>query len=339
MKILRHLLSVLCLVAAAIAAAEQGRFLGARETEYPEWFKQSFLDLREDLQEATNAGRRLVLFFYQDGCPYCHLLVNRNLSQRSIRERLQKDFDVIALNLFGDRRVTDLRGRGLTEKAFGEALRVQFTPTLLFFDEQGRVILRLNGYLPPQRFERALEYVAGHHEKTATFRAYLARHRTAAPRGELQSEPFFMRPPYDLSRRTPGRPLAVFFEQRQCPDCDRLHRELLPDPEIRALLEHYDAVQLDLWAKTPLITPDGRRTTAARWARDLGVVFAPTFILFDPDGREIIRSEAMFKRFHTASLFAYGLDGAYRRQPNFQRFLSDRAHRIREQGRDVDIWR
>lgn len=338
----RHLIWValllLCGLVLPSQAAEKGRFLGAKETVYPDWFKESFLDLREDIREAADRGRRVVIFFHQDGCPYCNLMVERNLSQKEISDLLQQKMEVIEINMFGDREVTGLNGQTTTEKAFAAAMRVQFTPTLLFFDEGGRVILRLNGYLPPQNFKLALDYVTGRKEETIFYRDYLVQNRPAEPEGALNHQTFFMLPPFDLEKRA-GRPLIVLFEQIQCPNCDRLHRELLSDPAIRALLGHYDVVQLDMWSSTPLVTANGERTDARAWARQLNVNFAPTLILFDSEGKEIIRSEAMFKRFHTESLLDYGRNDAYRKEPSFQRFLSARSERIREQGRDVDIWR
>jgi hypothetical protein len=71
---------VLLLVQTGFAAEKKGEFFGAMETEYPDWFKESFLELEEDVQEAGEAGRRVMLFFHQAGCPYCNLLVERNLS-------------------------------------------------------------------------------------------------------------------------------------------------------------------------------------------------------------------------------------------------------------------
>ena len=59
----------------------------------------------------------------------------------------------IALNLFGDREVTWVDGRRMSEKSFARLLKVQFTPSLLFIDGDGRVVTRLNGYHPPHRFE------------------------------------------------------------------------------------------------------------------------------------------------------------------------------------------
>ena len=331
-------ISILSGAGLQVQSAERGKFIGARDTLYPEWFKDSFLDLREDIADAAGEGRRVVIFFHQNGCPYCNLMVERNLSQKDIQDIMRKDMDVIELNMFGDREVTNQDGNSMTEKEFAAAMKVQFTPTLLFFDEQGKVILRLNGYIPPQNFKLALEYVRGGMEREVSYRKYLAQNRPPAPAGSLAMEDFFLQPPYLLK---PGgkKPLIILFEQRQCPDCDRLHEELLPDPEIRRLLQRYNVVQLDMWSETPLVTPGGKTVTAREWARELGVIYAPTLMIMDAGGVEIIRSEAVFKRFHTASILDYGLDGSYLEEPSFQRYLSARSEHIREQGKDVDIWK
>ena len=332
------LLLFLLLTLAVFRIEAEGRFFGAKETVYPAWFKDSFLDLREDVAEAAAGGRRVLLFFHQNGCPYCNLLVERNLAEPDIAETLRSKMDVVAVNMFGDREVTTRDGDTLTEKAFAAAMRVQFTPTLLFFNEQGEVVLRLNGYIPPQSFSLALAYVADHMEERVAYRDYIAAQRPVAPGGSLINEDFFQSPPYLLHVRE-RKPLAVFFEQTQCPDCERLHREVLQDDEIKALLNAYDVVQLDMQSQTPLITPQGERSDARSWARSLNVSYVPTFILFDADNNEIIRSEAMFKRFHTASMLDYCLSGAYLQEPSFQRFISARSEHIRTQGRDVDIWK
>lgn len=331
--------------ASVLAAAERphGRYYGAKLTEFPAWFKTSFLDLREDIAEAAAAGKRLLVVFHQEGCPYCNALVERNFSQREIVTYTRQHFDVIEINLWGDREVTDPAGQTMSEKAYAASLKVQFTPTLLFFDERGKAVLRLNGYWPPERFELALRYVAERRETQESFSAYLARHTPAATQGRLIAEDFFRGPPYDLRPSGPAnrerRPIAVFFEQPHCPDCETLHRRVLADSEVRTALRPFYAVQLDRWAETPVVTPQGERTTARRWADALGVKFLPAIVLLTPDGEEVIRAEAEFHVFHTAGLFDYVASGAWREQPSFQRFLSARAERLREQGLDVDIWR
>jgi len=336
--LLRGVLPLLILFGGAVAAETEGRFLGARETVYPAWFKESFLDIREDVAEADTEGRRVMLFFHQNGCPYCNLMVERNLSQRDIAEQMRRELDVIGVNMWGDRQVTDMDGLEQTEKTFAASLRVQFTPTLLFLNEAGQVILRLNGYIPPSTFKLALDYIGGRFEQQETYRDYLAsRQVTASAGGRLQPQPFFIAAPHDLS--LVREPLAIFFEQSDCPACSRMHQELLSDPEIRRLVSRTHAVQLDMWANTPIITPDGQRTTAREWAQALEINYAPSVVLFDPEAGEVIRSEAFFKQFHAASIFDYLLSGAYKTEPSFQRYISARAEQIREQGRDVDIWR
>ena len=73
--------------------------------EHPAWFKVSFLDLFEDIQDAANNNKRLMVYYFQDGCPYCKILLEENFSQREIAEKTQKYFDVVAINLWGDREV------------------------------------------------------------------------------------------------------------------------------------------------------------------------------------------------------------------------------------------
>lgn len=325
---------------AAVAADEpsrRGDFAGAVATTYPDWFKQSFLDLQEDIDDAAAESRQLLILFHQDNCPYCNMLVERNLSQRDIERRLRRHFDVVALNMWGDREVMTIDGQSMTEKALAAALKVQFTPTMLFFDGNGTTALRLNGYIPPSQFMQALDYLVDGDAGGASFHDYLAA-RASPPAGDdLRRDPLLVRAPGDLSRLEP--PIAVVFEQIDCPNCARLHDGPLADAETRQLLGAFAAVQLDMWSDTQLVTPAGEETTARVWARQLDIVYAPTIVLFDDARREVIRSEALFKVFHTQSMFDYVLSGAYRDQPSFQRYLSQRADHIRDQGRDVDISR
>ncbi|MEJ2644722.1 MAG: hypothetical protein P8180_07280 [Gammaproteobacteria bacterium] len=73
---------------AAAAAAEsskealEGGLVNPGYHEQPSWFKTSFLDMREDVAEAAAEHKRLVLYFYQDGCPYCKKLLEVNFAQR-----------------------------------------------------------------------------------------------------------------------------------------------------------------------------------------------------------------------------------------------------------------
>lgn len=306
----------------------------------PPWFTETFLDFREDVRDAALRGKRLLLYFGQDGCPYCRRLMRVNFSQKDIVDVTRRHFVAIALNIWGDREVTWIDGSALTEKTLAARLKVQFTPTLLFLDERGAVVLRLNGYYPPHRFRAALDYVAGRHERSIPFSEFLRTRAPAPAEGRLHSQPFLMKPPLDLDRATKrtGRPLAVLFEQEVCAACDELHREGFAAPEMKSLVAQFDVARVTLFGTERLVTPDGRRLTAAEWARALGVAYTPTIVFFDAAGEEVFRIEAYLRPFHLASSFDYVASGAYRTEPSFQRYLQARAAKIRAAGGRVELW-
>jgi len=72
----------------------------------PAWFAQSLLVLPEEIAEAAKGGKRVMLYFEQDGCPYCKRMVEVNFREPKIASRLQERFVPIALNIWGDREVT-----------------------------------------------------------------------------------------------------------------------------------------------------------------------------------------------------------------------------------------
>jgi len=324
-----------------VAQAEEDRLapgmVNPGYVDKPAWFKESFLDIREDIAEASAAGKRVLLYFYQDGCPYCARLLNENLSQEDIVNTLRQRFDVIAINLWGDREVTGVDGQVTTEKEFARANRIMFTPTLLFLDEQGAHVLRLNGYYHPHKFRAALDYVKDHREAEMPYTAYLAQVSPAPASGKLHQSPGFLQPPHDLSRRSGERPLLVLFEQKQCTPCDELHEDILKQPGSADLLTRFDVVLLDAWSDTPLTTPQGQVTRADEWARGLAVNYIPTMILMDVQGREVIRAEGWLRTFHVQSLLDYVASGAYLEQPEFQRYIEARADTLRAQGIEVDL--
>jgi len=307
--------------------------------EQPPWFAQTFLDFREDIADAARDGKRLLVYFGQDGCPYCARLMQTNFTQRPIVDKTRKHFVVVAVNIWGDREVTWVDGTRLGEKAFARQLRIQFTPTLVFLDEKGNVALRLNGYYPPRRFEAALDYVAGRMENKVAFGEYLKAAVKDEASATLHAEDFFMQSPQNLGRKPGGKPLAVVFETPYCSGCDEMHREGLQRTEVRAELAQFDIARFALGERTSVTAPDGVTVRVDQWARTLNVLYTPSIVFFDATGREVFRTEAYLRPFHLAGSFAYVSSGAYLKEPSFQRFLRARAEHMREQGKPVDLWK
>ena len=321
-------------------AAEPLGMVASAQQEAPAWFMQSFLDLRDDVKEATKAGRRLIIYFHQDGCPYCAKMLRDNFGQKEIADKARKYFDVIAINIWGDREVVDLAGKAMTEKVFASSLRVQFTPSMLLLDERGEPALRLNGYIPPHKFSAALDFVGQHRERKGSFADYLAANAREPASAQLHAESWLMQQPLKLaSARKKGVPLLVLFEQKECAACDELHDDAFARADVAALLKQVQVAQIDVTSRDKLQTPSGEILSARDWAKRLGVFYTPSLIFFEPGGREVFRVEGYLRSFHLASSLEYVSSGAYRTQPEFQRYIDTRATLRRARGDRVELMR
>lgn len=136
---------------------------------HQDWFINSFLDLKEDMAEATKAGKRFAIIWEQKGCPYCRDVHTVNFADDKLREWIKQRYNILQLNLWGDREVTDLDGQVLPEKELARKYRVNFTPTIQFFPEtaaetQGKKgdaveVARMPGYFRNFHFLAMFEYV------------------------------------------------------------------------------------------------------------------------------------------------------------------------------------
>ncbi|MBE9565055.1 MAG: thioredoxin fold domain-containing protein, partial [Proteobacteria bacterium] len=201
--------------------------------EHPSWFKVSFLDLFEDVEDATDNNKRLMIYYYQDGCPYCKKLLQENFSQREISDKTKKYFDVVSINLWGDKEVT-VGDKTYTEKAFAEALKVQYTPTILFFDENNKIVFRANGYYPPEKFSALLDYVGSRQDAELSYQEYMTKVNPQPSTGRLHDDINSVQSVSDLSRADTaktGKYTLVMFEQNKCNTCDELHLDILKREE------------------------------------------------------------------------------------------------------------
>ncbi|MBJ6610153.1 MAG: thioredoxin fold domain-containing protein [Candidatus Thiothrix moscowensis] len=310
--------------------------------EQPKWFKESFLDIRDDIKEATTANKRVVLYFYQDGCPYCAKLLKDNFEKQKIADKTQKHFDVVAINMWGDREVTNLDGKQVTEKAFSADLKVQYTPTLLFLDEGGKVVLRVNGYYAPDKFDLALDFVSGKHDQQGSFKDYYAKLKAE---GKVKTSdktytlPGSLPAPLRLqeARKDSKRPLMVIFAQQDCDTCDELFNDILKRKELAFSLSNLDVAIANPDADTSIQNPDGKDMKLAEWAKTLDIKYSPSLLFFAADGKEVFRAEAYFKAFHIHGAMDYVISGAYQWQPEFQRYLQHRREVLTGHGIPVEL--
>lgn len=147
------------------------------------WFLVSFLDLADDLASAHEEGKRFAIMWELRGCPYCRETHIVNFAQARITSYIKANFEVLQLNIIGDRKVTDFDGSELSEKALAKKYGVRFTPTFQFFPETPaglndlepakREVARAPGYLRPDDFLAFFRFVREKAYEKGSFRDFL----------------------------------------------------------------------------------------------------------------------------------------------------------------------
>ena len=173
--------SVICGVSFVNAA--QALEIGDDGLHKQSWFIESFLNLRDDQNDAAEQGKHFAIIWEQRGCPYCGEMHRVNFAKPAISEFIKKHFHVLQLDFRGSRTVTDFDGVELSEQELARRWRVTGTPSVNFFPNSpdklaakpGRdvEIWRLLGYWKPFHFLSNFEYVQGEHYKTMQFHEYL----------------------------------------------------------------------------------------------------------------------------------------------------------------------
>ena len=305
---------------------------GQANVRYPAWFKESFLDLREDLDDARKAGKRgVIVFLSQKNCNHCHAFIDTTLSDPVIRERVQKTYDVIALDIFNDLELTDIDGTVSSMKNFAEAQRARFTPTLLYYGVEGSRLLKLIGFYPPAKFSRTLDYIDGGYYQRETLSQYLQKIqvREAVKQQDIKYDfTLFARPPYMLDRtRFKGQqPILVVFETPDCAPCQRFHQWVLNDKEVRGLMSAFEAIQLNIMDNTTrVMVPNGKYLTPRQWGEELQLAYDISVVFFDEEGKEVHRLDAETGRDRMSGSMQYVLEKSYQRHEQFLQWRKENA--------------
>ncbi len=130
---MKRLLTILvgCLMAFGLNAAELGDD-GLHKTP---WMRDTFKDLREDLEEAQAEDKRLLVMIEQRGCIYCTKMHTDVYPDPRITQIIEERFFVVQINLHGDTEIIDFDGEALSEKDAARKWGVLFTPTNMFMAE------------------------------------------------------------------------------------------------------------------------------------------------------------------------------------------------------------
>jgi len=310
-----------------------GNILGTKISEHPDWFKESFLDISEDVEEAADLNKHVMLFFHLNGCPYCYKMTEENLKNAPYTDFIKSNFDVIAINIQGDREVALNEDDTLTEKELARKLNVIYTPAVIFLNKNNKTVARINGYRSVQQFKYVLDYVQQSAYQQTTLAQYIAKKKNDSY--DFRAHPQLIQG-MDLSV-TGNKPLAVLFESKGCTDCAALHEKYLSDAEVNEVLKNFNFIRFDARSSEKIIDTNGKETTPQDYAKKLNISYHPTIVLFDK-GKEILRIESMLYRYHFLESLRYVGERHYVQYPGIVYDYMDRkTEKLLESGQNVNI--
>jgi len=315
------------------AAEPRGEIVGGVVHTAPSWFKDSFLEIQDDVDEATEADKHLILFFQLNGCPYCDRMLTESFRAEPLTSYIQEHFDTIAINVGGDREIVFNEEITVIEKELAELLKVRATPAILFLDSDNQTVVRVNGYRSPERFEQVLHFVSEKAYLQGTLADYLDTN--------LQKDVYALRdnelftPLSDLS--SVDGPLAIVFEDGSCYDCNEFHDTILSRPEVQAEMKAFTVVRINADSDEEIIGIDGGKTTPKALADKFEMIYRPGVLLFD-NGELVRRYDSLLFHHHFKEGFRY-VSGGYHKSQDYRAYSEARTEELLAQGVNIDLGR
>ena len=136
-------------------------------------FQPHFGNMPEELATAIAADKRLLVYFWQEGCPACAQMEGEVLSLPKVKKLVGERFHAIEVNILGAVPITGFKGAKTDEKGFAKGRKVSSTPTIVFFEKDGAEAFRLPGFCREPDFMAVVSYVSGGDYKKTSFQDYL----------------------------------------------------------------------------------------------------------------------------------------------------------------------
>ena len=314
--------------------AKEGKVIGSSNHEVPSWFKDSFLDISEDIEEATEKNKHFMIFLDFEGCPYCSKMLKESFEEdNKTSQFIKNNFDVIELNVKGSRELTWVDGDVLTEKDLTEKLKIQYSPTLLIFNSNKEIVARVNGYRNSKDFQYILDFIQTKSYEKMDFTSYLSKLDKKDTYIFIPNKMF--KDLNDLSKIK--TPVAIIFEDKSCIQCDHFHNKILANKDVIDEFSKFTVIRVDANSTKELILPTGEKTTPKSLVEKINLDYRPAVLLYD-DKKLISTIDALLFPFHFKEVLRYVSGKHYVQYPKtYLDYLRVRQDELLKQGIDINV--
>lgn len=138
-----------------LARADKGVFFLNEGLNERDFFIEEAYNLKKIIQENK---RPLMVSFEQGDCHACDLLHSSPLNQNETVDQLEK-MSSVQLNMWSDTAIVSPDGYKTTAKEWANQLGLFYAPTLIFFDDNGKEIIRIDSVVKFYRLLGVLKYI------------------------------------------------------------------------------------------------------------------------------------------------------------------------------------
>ncbi len=120
--------------------------------------------------------------------------------------------------------------------------------------------------------------------------------------------------------------VMLYFGQNGCSYCKRLMEVNFQSPPIVAKTRaNFDVIEINILGSREVTAVDGAVKTEKAFARALNVGYTPTLVVLNERGGVLARINGYYPPRAFSAALDYVIDGVYRNEPDFQRYLKSRG--------------
>lgn len=121
--------------------------------------------------------KKIIMDVYTDWCGYCKLMDKNTFANKAVAAYINENFYPVKFNAESREEVTfaghHFKNSGRTHE-FATALQVSGYPSVLFFDENLKLVVMSPGYLDAKDMMKHLKYMAENHYKKTDYETYMS---------------------------------------------------------------------------------------------------------------------------------------------------------------------
>lgn len=140
---------------------------------YTIYSQVKWYDFNSGLHVVKNTKKPAVIDFYADWCIWCKTMDKETFANPAIEKKLNKDYIAIRINVEKND-VVQFENKNYSAQEFAAYCGVEGLPTLVFMDNEGKLVTRIPGYIKADVFLSLLDYIKDEcYKKQVSFQDYL----------------------------------------------------------------------------------------------------------------------------------------------------------------------